>query len=71
MPNDFYRILAEEHREYRGAEEAAGDSSALAWGLCGSGSAFFALYADSKKAAAASEIFKGKNWVLKTFCDME
>ena len=65
-PNDFMPILAAEHPEYEAAEAAADESGALGWGLCGSGSAFFALYDDIERARSARKIFERENWVIKT-----
>ncbi len=67
MPNDFYEVSAAEHAEYAEAESAADASGARGWGLCGSGSAFFALYAGAGEAAEAARAFERMNWVLKTY----
>lgn len=71
LPNDFFDVLAGEHTEYEAAEKLAARTSAIGWGLCGSGSAFFALYGTACGARAAAELFKSENWVSKTYCDME
>ena len=69
LPNDFYPVLAEKHHEYGTAGHIAEESGALGWGLCGSGSAFFALYAGGEKALrTAGERFTRENWVIKTDC---
>lgn len=67
LPNDFFSLLSDEHAEYREAERIADETSASGWGLCGSGSAFFALYKNTGAAADAAKIFSGKPWVLKTY----
>ncbi len=67
LPNDFYPLLAERHGEYKTAEKIAEESGAAGWGLCGSGSAFFALYADIEAAErAGSERFAREKWIIKT-----
>ncbi|MDR1132936.1 MAG: 4-diphosphocytidyl-2C-methyl-D-erythritol kinase [Synergistaceae bacterium] len=43
LPNDFLRCAGHE-REYGEIGALAGENGALAWGLCGSGSAYFALF---------------------------
>lgn len=67
LPNDFYEVAAAERAEYAEAEKTAETSGARGWGLCGSGSAFFALYADAGDAAQAARTFEKMNWVLKTY----
>lgn len=71
LPNDFYGVSADAHPEYAEAERTARGMSASAWGLCGSGSAFFALFKAADKAEEAASVFRKKNWVSKTYCDME
>ena len=58
MPNDFYEVSAAEHAEYAAAEKTAETTGARGWGLCGSGSAFFALYAGAEEAAEAARAFE-------------
>lgn len=66
LPNDFIEVAAIEHGdEYRAAFDAAAESS-LAWGLCGSGSAFFAVCADLESAKRTERKFTEYNWVIKT-----
>ena len=67
LPNDFFPILTEEHREYAVAEEIASETDARGWGLCGSGSAFFGLYASREEALRAEKIYNNEGWILKTF----
>ncbi|WP_455599055.1 GHMP family kinase ATP-binding protein [Cloacibacillus sp.] len=67
LPNDFFPVLAAEHREYGIAEEIAAATGACGWGLCGSGSAFFGLYDSSEAARGAEKIYDNENWILKTF----
>lgn len=66
LPNDFLQPLAEEHEEYAAAGHIAADSGALGWGLCGSGSAYFALCRDISEAERLSSKFKRQNWVTQT-----
>lgn len=69
LPNDFYPQLAEKHHEYGTAERIAEESGALGWGLCGSGSAFFALYSETGSSLRdAAERFAREKWVIKTDC---
>lgn len=70
LPNDFFPLLAEEHREYLLAEEIAAETGASGWGLCGSGSAFFGLYKNLTDARRAQRIYGNEDWILKTF-DLE
>lgn len=67
MPNDFYEVSAAEHAEYAAAERTAETTGARGWGLCGSGSAFFALYVGAEEAAEAARAFESMDWVLKTY----
>ncbi|MDO4988516.1 MAG: hypothetical protein Q4E17_05810 [Synergistes sp.] len=67
IENDFFPLLVSAHREYLRAESIADDVGALAWGLCGSGSAFFMLFDDSDAAKTASGIFAEETWVNKTY----
>lgn len=48
LPNDFLPGLFELHPEYEALFGILEESNALAWGLSGSGSAFFALFAKGK-----------------------
>ena len=66
LPNDFIETAAIEHGgKYQAAFDAASGSS-LAWGLCGSGSAFFAVCADIESAKRTEKKFTEYNWVIKT-----
>ena len=67
LPNDFFSVLADEHREYLLAEEIAAETGASGWGLCGSGSAFFGLYKNLADARRAQRIYGNEDWILKTF----
>ncbi len=67
MPNDFYEVSVSEHREYVEAEKTADATGARGWGLCGSGSAFFALYEETEAAGKAASLFSGMCWTLKTY----
>lgn len=66
LPNDFWDVLVREHAEYRAVEHIASGAGALAWGLCGSGSAVFALCADEHTARDAAESFGSQKWITKT-----
>lgn len=66
LPNDFLAPLTNEHPEYGCAGKIAKESGALAWGLCGSGSAYFAVCGDNESADRAVEMYQNKNWILKT-----
>lgn len=63
LPNDFFAPILEEYHEYDRAQKIAEDSDALAWGLSGSGSAFFALYKNLHTAYLAQNRFKNECWV--------
>ncbi|MDR1482015.1 MAG: hypothetical protein LBI74_05255 [Synergistaceae bacterium] len=47
LPNDFIQCFKEQERHYNDLYAAVESSGALAWGLCGSGSACFAIYGRS------------------------
>ncbi|MDR3280724.1 MAG: 4-diphosphocytidyl-2C-methyl-D-erythritol kinase [Synergistaceae bacterium] len=55
LPNDFME-LAPHRPRYDELRARADDSGAVAWGLCGSGSAFFALY---KKPNGCGDVLNG------------
>ena len=63
LPNDFFAPLLEEHPEYNIAQNIAEDSGALAWGISGSGSTFFALCKSSHSAAKAMSAFENQYWI--------
>jgi 4-diphosphocytidyl-2-C-methyl-D-erythritol kinase len=44
LPNDFIQCFKKQEKHYNDLYAAVESSGALAWGLCGSGSACFALY---------------------------
>ena len=67
LPNDFYEVLAAEHAEYAEAEKTAEAAGARGWGLCGSGSAFFCLYAGMEEAEEAALRFERMDWTQKTY----
>jgi 4-diphosphocytidyl-2-C-methyl-D-erythritol kinase len=56
LPNDFTRCVGYE-AEYAELAREAECSRALAWGLCGSGSAFFALYYQDDAEEFLSRLF--------------
>lgn len=67
LPNDFLEIFAgEQLAAYYEAFAISDEHGALAWGLCGSGSAMFALCAGNTEAELIKEKFKQLDWVKKT-----
>lgn len=50
LPNDFLRVSLTAHPEYEEFFSSFKDFKAVAWGLCGSGSACFALFEDARSA---------------------
>lgn len=66
LPNDFLPPLEAEHHEYHTAAMIAQYSGALAWGLCGSGSAYFAVCGDASSAASVQKAFEKEAWISKT-----
>lgn len=65
LPNDFFELLAAKHPEYLRAEELASAAGAPAWGLCGSGSAFFIL-GDKELLREAEYSFAAEPWAAQT-----
>ncbi|MDR1138209.1 MAG: 4-diphosphocytidyl-2C-methyl-D-erythritol kinase [Synergistaceae bacterium] len=57
LPNDF-ELSAGHGDEYAALRKIADDAGALAWGLCGSGSAFFALFKPEDGSARMSVMFE-------------
>ncbi|MDR1581481.1 MAG: 4-diphosphocytidyl-2C-methyl-D-erythritol kinase [Synergistaceae bacterium] len=53
LPNDFFCCVGHE-REYGEIADLADESGALAWGLCGSGSAYFVLFNPEDSAGLRS-----------------
>lgn len=67
LPNDFLEIfVGEQLASYQEAFALSDALGALAWGLCGSGSAIFALCAGSAEADLIEDKFKQLIWVKKT-----
>lgn len=66
LPNDFLAPAAEKHKGYTEAFAEAKANGAAAWGLCGSGSALFALSYDSDTAVKIENAFKNITWVSQT-----
>ena len=64
LPNDFTQVLLDVHGEYSEAFDAA-SQHALAWGLCGSGSALFAVCGDKTAAEKTQKTFEKFNWIIK------
>jgi 4-diphosphocytidyl-2-C-methyl-D-erythritol kinase len=55
LPNDFTRVCNHKER-YSALYEIIENAGALAWGLCGSGSACFALFSEKDGAEAISDL---------------
>ena len=70
LPNDFLSCVGHE-REYGEIRALADESGALAWGLCGSGSAYFALFDPGDDAglrsmlATLAALKNGFQWLRK------
>jgi len=60
LPNDFTRVLVKAHEEYKQYFCRFEDSGALAWGISGSGSAAFALYARCPSSRDVAGLFAGE-----------
>ena len=63
LPNDF-ALCAGHDDEYAALRHTAGEAGALAWGLCGSGGAFFALFEPEDpgdRIPAMFEAIRGKD----------
>jgi 4-diphosphocytidyl-2-C-methyl-D-erythritol kinase len=65
LPNDFLGPLLSEHMEYETAFTAADRAGALAWGLCGSGSAVFAVCKDDTSSDKLINFYKSESWIIK------
>lgn len=67
LPNDFLGIYSDERRaNYMEAFDIYEAAGALAWGLCGSGSAIYALFADGFDADLTREEIDSLGWIKKT-----
>ncbi len=65
LPNDFLDPLSDEHPEYEEAFKDAEDAGAIAWGLCGSGSALFAICKDLQTSDNLKSLYEQKDWIIK------
>ena len=65
LPNDFLPILSSRHLEYEAFFNDAESLGALAWGLCGSGSALFVLFADREPLFSLQRFLTGAEWIEK------
>lgn len=65
LPNDFLVLLSHDHPEYERAFSAADKAGALAWGLCGSGSAIFAVCNDNLSSDTLMAFYESEDWVIK------
>ena len=68
MPNDFLPILSSHHLEYATFFSDAESQGALAWGLCGSGSALFALFPDAESLFSLQRFLTDADWIEKYGC---
>jgi 4-diphosphocytidyl-2-C-methyl-D-erythritol kinase len=57
LPNDFIPVVGHEE-QYGALIDAARSSGALAWGLCGSGSAYFSLFARENSACGIASLLE-------------
>ncbi|MDR0649301.1 MAG: 4-diphosphocytidyl-2C-methyl-D-erythritol kinase [Synergistaceae bacterium] len=58
LPNDFIGCCERHDEDYRSLYAVAERAGALAWGLCGSGSACFALFDDERGRDAAGRLLR-------------
>ena len=65
LPNDFWFVARRYHSEYDLLVAEAENTSALAYGLSGSGSCFFALYDSFDVALLAQDLFKKFKFIKK------
>ena len=65
LPNDFLPILSSHHLEYATFFSDAESQGALAWGLCGSGSALFALFPDAESLFSLQRFLTDADWIEK------
>ncbi|MDO4218816.1 MAG: hypothetical protein Q4C78_02375 [Synergistaceae bacterium] len=65
LPNDFWHVARNHHNEYDLLAREAEETSALAYGLSGSGSCFFALYDSFGTACTAQSTFNKFNFIKK------
>jgi 4-diphosphocytidyl-2-C-methyl-D-erythritol kinase len=56
LPNDFIQCFKKQEKHYNDLYAAVESSGALAWGLCGSGSACFALYGRGRDLKSLSRL---------------
>jgi 4-diphosphocytidyl-2-C-methyl-D-erythritol kinase len=66
LPNDFLEVVSKGRPEYFRAFETAESSGALAWGLSGSGSAFFMVFDDGELSRRAISLLDREDWLIKT-----
>jgi len=66
LPNDFLKVAMQEHDEYTKAFDVAKQCGALAWGMCGSGSAMFFVSDCMEKLAEIEDKLSAENWVAST-----
>lgn len=67
LPNDFLEIYSDEKLAgYNEAFNIYDGAGALAWGLCGSGGAVFALFAGDFEAEPVKKKIESLSWVKKT-----
>lgn len=66
LPNDFLEVVSKGHPEYLRAFEIAERSGARAWGLSGSGSAFFMIFREREMSGKAISLLDREDWIIKT-----
>ena len=69
LPNDFLPVIKEQSAKYRLLAENALASGAFGWGLCGSGSSFFALFPKAGESSASAFYKKSSKeaWINKIY----
>lgn len=66
LPNDFLKVAMKEHDEYSKTFEIANEFGALAWGMCGSGSAIFIVSDEMEKLVKIENKLGEEKWVAST-----
>ncbi len=66
LPNDFFEVVGKNRAEYLSAFKTAEKAGALAWGLSGSGSAFFMIFEDGELSKKAISLLDREDWIIKT-----
>ncbi len=66
LPNDFFEVVGKNRAEYLSAFKTAEKAGALAWGLSGSGSAFFMIFENGELSKKAISLLDREDWIIKT-----